>query len=199
MPGRSPACRKGARVGTSSPRRKALLLDRRPDLDIVDFRGNVGTRLAKLAAGEVDATLLAVAGLARLGLTVSHHPLDIAEMLPAAGQGAIGLETRIDDARARALCMALDHPPTTIALAAERALLATLDGSCRTPIGALARIEGDEVVLDALVARMDGSAVMRMGGRASWPDAARLGAEIGQALKADMPPGFMVGADAAGG
>ena len=100
----------GAKVGTSSPRRRALLLHVRPDLHIVDFRGNVGTRLAKLEAGEVDATLLAVAGMGRLGLAIPYHALEPAEMLPAACQGAIGLETRIEDERVRAFCAALNHP-----------------------------------------------------------------------------------------
>lgn len=189
----------GARVGTSSPRRRALLLHQRPDLDVVEFRGNVGTRLAKLAAGEVDATLLAIAGLARLGLTVPHTPLDPAEMLPAGGQGAIGLETRTDDSHTRALCAAIGDSDAAVELASERALLAAIEGSCRTPVGALARVEGGLVALDALVARTDGSAVIRKTGSANRDEAARLGAEIGQAIKAEMPADFFLAAGLSGG
>src|ERR1700744_2937725 len=127
----------GARIGTSSPRRKALLLHRRPDLTIVDFRGKVATRLAKLQAGEVDGTMLAVAGMARLGVEADHHPIDPTEMLPAACQGGIGLEIRLTDDWARSLCEAIGHADSAIAVAAERAFLAALDGSCRTPIAAL--------------------------------------------------------------
>ena len=185
----------GARVGTSSPRRKALLLNRRPDLQIVDFRGNVGTRLAKLAAGEVDATMLAVAGMARLGLDVDHHPIDPTEMLPAACQGAIGLEIRLDDEWALALCNALDDRVSAVAVAAERAFLAALDGSCRTPIAALARVDGGEVELEGLVARPDGTAVMRICERAAAADAARLGDEAGHRVKTDMPLDFFVAAE----
>ena len=185
----------GARVGTSSPRRRALLLHLRPDLDIVEFRGNVGTRLAKLDAGEVDATMLAVAGMARLGMgDVPHHPVDPAEMLPAACQGAIGLEIRLDDVRARAICDALCHLDTLTAVTAERAFLAALDGSCRTPIAALARIDGGEIDLEGLVARPDGTAIVRLRERAPAADAARLGLDMGQRIKADMPLDFFVGA-----
>ncbi len=186
----------GARVGTSSPRRRALLLNLRPDLDIVEFRGNVGTRLAKLEAGEVQATMLAVAGMARLGMgNVRHHPVDPTEMLPAACQGAIGLEIRLDDSRAQAVCDALCHLDTLNAVTAERAFLAALDGSCRTPIAALARIDGDHVVMDGLVARPDGSAIVRLSERAAVADAARLGDEMGQRIKADMPLDFFVAAE----
>jgi hydroxymethylbilane synthase len=189
----------GARVGTSSPRRRALLLHLRPDLDIVEFRGNVGTRLAKLDAGEVDATMLAVAGMARLGMgDTPHHPVDPAEMLPAACQGAIGLEIRLDDVRARAVCDALCHLDTLTAVTAERAFLAALDGSCRTPIAALARIDGGDVDLEGLVARPDGSAIVRLRERGPIADAARLGQEMGQRIKADMPLDFFVGAETAG-
>ncbi len=184
----------GARVGTSSPRRRALLLQQRPDLAIVEFRGNVGTRLAKLAAGEVDATMLAVAGMKRLGIDVAHYPLDPAEMLPAACQGAIGLEIRLDDSHAQALCDAIGDRDSAIAVAAERAFLATLDGSCRTPIAALARLHGDEVELDGLVARTDGAAVIRLKDRAAIADAAELGVALGQRIKATMPLDFFTAA-----
>jgi hydroxymethylbilane synthase len=185
----------GARIGTSSPRRKALLLNRRPDLTVVDFRGNVGTRLAKLAAGEVDGTMLAVAGIARLGVKAENHPIDPAEMLPAACQGAIGLEMRLSDDWARSLCDAISHRESAIAVTAERAFLAELDGSCRTPIAALATIKGDVVRLKGLVARPDGTAVIRVQDEAVAPDAARLGAEAGRKIKADMPDDFFIAAE----
>jgi len=184
----------GARVGTSSPRRRAILLHRRPDLQILDLRGNVETRLAKLRAGTVDATLLAVAGLARLGLSVPHHPLDPAEMLPAGGQGAIGLEAREADSRTRELCAAIGDPDAETELAAERALLAAIDGSCRTPVGALARVGAGTVRLDALVVRPDGGALICKSGEAPLADAAALGDEIGRAIRAEMPPDFFAAA-----
>jgi hydroxymethylbilane synthase len=189
----------GARIGTSSPRRKALLLHLRPDLTVIDFRGNVGTRLNKLAAGEVDATMLAVAGMARLGLDVAHHPIDPAEMLPAACQGAIGLEIRSNDDWARALCAALDDRLTAIAVTAERAFQVALDGSCRTPMAAYARITGDIVAMEALVARPDGSAVRRISEQAAVADAARLGAEAGARLKVDLPLDFFTAAEIGAG
>ena len=185
----------GARIGTSSPRRKALLLNRRPDLTIVDFRGNVGTRLAKLKAGEVDGTILAVAGMARLGVEAEHHPIDPTEMLPAACQGAIGLEVRLNDDWARSLCDAISHKESAIAVTAERAFLAELDGSCRTPIAALATIAGDLVRLEGLVARPDGTAIVRIEERAATGDAALLGAEAGRRIKADMPRDFFIAAE----
>jgi hydroxymethylbilane synthase len=185
----------GAKIGTSSPRRKALLLNRRPDLTIVDFRGNVGTRLNKLAAGEVDGTMLAVAGMSRLGLDVDYHAIEPTEMLPAACQGAIGLEIRLDDAWAQSLCDAIGDRPSAITIAAERAFLAALDGSCRTPIAALATIDGGQVRLEGLVARPDGTAVIRIQEQAALADAARLGNEAGHKIKADMPLDFFVAAE----
>ena len=181
---------KGARIGTSSPRRRAILLSARPDLDVVELRGNVGTRLAKLEAGEVDATLLAVAGLSRLGLSVPYSPLDPSEMLPAASQGAIGLEIRGSDERALQLCAALNDPDSTTVVTAERALLDALDGSCRTPIGALATLSGGDVLLDALVGRQDGTDLVRLQGRAPRAESAQLGKEIGRQLRARMPADF---------
>jgi hydroxymethylbilane synthase len=189
----------GATIGTSGPRRKALLLNRRPDLNIVDFRGNVGTRLDKLAKGEVDGTMLAVAGLARLGLHVAHYPIDPAEMLPSACQGAIGLEIQLDDEWAQMLCEAINDKVSAIAIAAERAFLAALDGSCRTPLAALATVEGDQVTLKGLVARPDGTAVIRISERAGIADAARLGDEAGNKLKTDMPLDFFVAAEIGAG
>jgi hydroxymethylbilane synthase len=185
----------GARIGTSSPRRRALLLNQRPDLDIVEFRGNVGTRLAKLAAGEVHGTLLAVAGIKRLGLDVAYHPIDPTEMLPAACQGAIGLEARLEDTDTRALCAAIGDAETLIAVTAERAFLAALDGSCRTPIAALATVDNDRVVLEGLVARPDGSSVVRMRQEGDAASAALLGNDLGQQIKAKMPADFFVAAE----
>ena len=185
----------GARIGTSSPRRRALLLSRRPDLDIVEFRGNVGTRLAKLAAREVDGTLLAVAGIKRLGLNVAYHPIDPTEMLPAACQGAIGLEARLDDAGTRSLCTAIGDTETLIAVTAERAFLAALDGSCRTPIAALATVDRDHIVLEGLVARPDGSSVVRMRQEGPIADAGLLGDDMGQQIKGKMPLDFFVAAE----
>ena len=132
----------GATVGTSSPRRRAQLLRMRPDLDIVMFRGNVDTRLAKLATGEADATLLAAAGLERLnrpdvGVAI---PLDV--MLPAPAQGAVGIETRADDTATRALIASLDHAATHACVLAERALLAALEADCHSPVAALASEDG---------------------------------------------------------
>ena len=185
----------GAKVGTSSPRRKALLLNRRPDLTVVDFRGNVGTRLAKLEAGEVDATFLAVAGMGRLGLSVPHHPIEPTEMLPAACQGAIGLEIRLNDAWAKSLCNAIGDSVSAIAVAAERAFLAALDGSCRTPIAVLAKVEGGRVTLDGLVASLDGQVISRVRESAPAADAARLGDQTGSRLKREMPSDMLVASE----
>ncbi|HLG90230.1 MAG TPA: hydroxymethylbilane synthase [Alphaproteobacteria bacterium] len=184
----------GARVGTSGPRRRAILLHTRPDLQIVDLRGNVETRLAKLRAGAADATLLAVAGLARLRLSVEHHPLEPSEMLPSGGQGAIGLETREDDQPTRTICAAIGDSDAETELAAERAFLAVIDGSCRTPVGALARVSEASVRLEALVVRPDGSALIRRSGEGPRADAAALGAELGRAIRADMPADFFAAA-----
>ena len=189
----------GARIGTSSPRRKALLLHRRPDLEIVDFRGNVGTRLDKLARGEVHGTMLAMAGMVRLGLSVGQHAIETDEMLPAACQGAIGLEIRLNDVRAQMLCDAIGDQRTAVAVTAERAFLAALDGSCRTPIAALATVDGDRVSLEALVARPDGTAVIRFADSAGAADAARLGDEAGRKVMAEMPRDFFAAAEIGAG
>ncbi len=133
---------RGAVVGTSSPRRAAQLLRLRPDLRIVSLRGNVDTRLARLAAGEVDATLLAAAGLDRLGRLAIGHAVPVEVMLPAPGQGVVGIEIRAGDRATRALVAAIDHPPTSSAVFAERALLAALGGTCHSPIAALADASG---------------------------------------------------------
>ena len=148
----------GAVVGTSSLRRKAQLLNRRPDLKIVEFRGNVQTRLKKLGDGVADATFLAMAGLNRLNMTdVPRVAIEVEEMLPAVAQGAIGIERRVDDERAATMLAAIHHTPTGQRLAAERAFLAALDGSCETPIGGLAELQGDTVRLRGEILRIDGS------------------------------------------
>jgi hydroxymethylbilane synthase len=148
----------GAIVGTSSLRRKAQLLNRRPDLKIVEFRGNVQTRLKKLGDGVADATFLAMAGLNRLNMTdVPRVAIEVEEMLPAVAQGAIGIERRVDDERAASMLAAIHHTPTGQRLAAERAFLAALDGSCETPIGGLAELQGDTLRLRGEILRIDGS------------------------------------------
>lgn len=147
----------GAVVGTSAPRRAAQLLHARPDCKVVSFRGNVATRLAKLAAGEADATLLARAGLNRLGESGTGHPLDPQDWLPAPGQGAIAIECRADDAQTRALLSAIDHEPSRHAVFAERALLAGLGGNCHSPIAVLSAAEGKDIVMRAAIFSPDGA------------------------------------------
>lgn len=183
----------GARIGTSSVRRQAQLLHRRPDLEVVPFRGNVQTRLRKLGSGEADATLLAAAGLKRLdNLEVASQVLDVDEMLPASGQGAIGIEIRRSDSDVMAMVAALDDRDTTLRVSAERAVLAALDGSCRTPIGALAELNGtgNEVYLRALVARPDGSELHRGERRGGRDDAIRMATDLGAELRAAMGESF---------
>ncbi|MGD9769579.1 MAG: hydroxymethylbilane synthase, partial [Pseudolabrys sp.] len=151
----------GARVGTTSPRRQALIKRMRPDLAIVPLRGNVDTRLRKLEEGVADATILALAGLKRLELT-RHitRIMSIEEFLPAAGQGAIAIETRAGDGRVNAMVAAIDDADTSVALAAERALLDVLDGTCKTPIAAHASVTAAAIELRGLIARPDGSAAL---------------------------------------
>jgi hydroxymethylbilane synthase len=144
----------GARVGTSSPRRSAQLLARRPDLVIVPIRGNVETRLRKIDTGEADATLLASAGLRRLGRDEVGVVLD--DFLPAPAQGAIGVEVRAGDRRIRTLIQAIDDRDTHVAVAAERRLLAGLGGTCRSAVAALALVEGEEIRLRAEILSPDG-------------------------------------------
>ena len=175
----------GAVVGTASLRRAAMVKRLRPDLAIAPLRGNVETRLRKIEAGEADATLLAVAGLKRLGLLASATALlNVDEFVPAVGQGAIGIETRADDTKSRALLAKIDDANTATAVTAERAFLAVLDGSCRTPICGHARIDKDVVCFRGLIVKPDGSEafeVFRNGPRAQ---AAALGADAGRELKA---------------
>jgi len=175
---------RGALVGTASLRRQAMVRRMRPDLKVATLRGNVETRLRKLDAGEADATLLAVAGLKRLGLlSAATAILDPGEFLPAVGQGAIGIETRAADAVARALADGIGDADTQAALAAERAFLAVLDGSCRTPIGGHARVDGATISFRGMVVLPDGSAAFEVAHTGRREDAAQLGADAGRELK----------------
>lgn len=171
----------GAVVGTSAPRRAAQLLNARPDCKVITFRGNVATRLAKLAAGEADATFLALAGLNRLGETGTGHPLDAETWLPAPGQAAILVECRADDARTRAFLAPINDAPSSAAVHAERALLAALGGNCHSPIAALTRHEGDMLVLRAALYSPDGAERVEGEARFAADDggaAARLAADL---------------------
>jgi hydroxymethylbilane synthase len=147
----------GAVVGTSAPRRAAQLLHARPDCRVVTLRGNVATRMARLAAGEVQATFLAAAGLQRLGETGAGHPLDSGDWLPAPAQAAIGIECRTSDARARALLAAVDHAPSRAEVMAERALLAALGGSCHSPVAVLCEMDGERLAMRAALFSPDGT------------------------------------------
>ena len=168
-----------------SLRRQSQLLAVRPDLNVVPLRGNVGTRMRKVEQGEVAATILALAGLKRLGIeSQARAVLSPEDMLPAAAQGAIAVECRSDDAELIGWLDALDDAPTRTAVTAERALLGTLDGSCRTPVAALAEQSGDDLVLRALLARPDGSKVWRCERRGTVADAAAMGEDAGRALRA---------------
>lgn len=176
----------GASLGTSSPRRGAQVLALRGDLEIRPLRGNVETRLRKVREGQTDATLLALAGLKRLSLErEATAVISPAEILPAVGQGALGIECRADDDRVRTILEPLNHGPSATCVAAERALLAALDGSCRTPIAALAELAGDGTLfLRALVASPNGSRVIRTERRGPAGDARALGADAGAELRA---------------
>jgi hydroxymethylbilane synthase len=182
---------RGATVGTASLRRQAMVKRKRPDLTIVPLRGNVETRLRKLDEGVADATLLALAGLKRLGLAdAATAVLDVNEFLPAVGQGAIGIETRADDSRARELVSAINHADTFSALAAERAFLAVLDGSCRTPIGGHATISGGRLRFRGMVVKPDGSEAFEATREGDVRDAEKLGADAGGELKGRAGPDF---------
>jgi hydroxymethylbilane synthase len=181
----------GAVVGTSSPRRQAQLLRQRPDLTIVPIRGNAGTRMKKLAAGACDATLLALAGLERLNETSAIAAiLSTEEILPAVAQGALGIEIRAADQRVRRMLEPLHHAETGIRIAAERALLAALDGSCKTPIAALAEMQGGRVRLRGLILTPDGRQCHEIARDSVAADAERLGAECGAELRAAGGPDF---------
>jgi hydroxymethylbilane synthase len=174
----------GAVVGTASTRRQAQILAKRPDLKVINFRGSVGTRLQKLDAGEVDATLLARAGLDRLALPdVPASVLEPEEMLPAVGQGVIGIECREQDEALISLFKQIDHQPSSLAVHAERAMLDVLDGSCHTPIGAYAVVEASQIHLRGLVARVDGTECFETERKGPIADAVALGRDAGQELR----------------
>jgi len=176
---------RGARVGTSSLRRQAQLLAARPDLNIEAMRGNVDTRLRRLDAGELDAIVLACAGLIRLGLAARiTSRLDPKISLPAVSQGVIGIECRAADARTRELLGVLEHPATRIAMDAERAFAGRLGGSCQSPIAAHARFDGDRLILEGLVAEPDGSRLLRDTVAGDSGDPAALGTHLGERLLA---------------
>ncbi len=181
----------GAVLGTSSLRRKALALRLRPDLQVVNFRGNVETRLRKLADGVADATMLAAAGLNRLGIAdraTSFLPED--SFVPAVSQGAIALETRGDAGEIRALLEPLNDPATAVCVAAERAFLAALDGSCRTPIGGLARLDGDRLAFHGIIVTPDGRQAHETTRDGPARDAVALGRDAGEELLRRGGPDF---------
>lgn len=173
----------GAVVGTSSLRRQCQLSARRPDLVIRSLRGNVGTRLGKLDAGEYDAIILAVAGLKRLGLGDRiRHAMPAEESLPAVGQGAVGIECRLDDAQAIALLSALNHEETAVRVKAERAMNTRLEGGCQVPIGSFALLQGDELWLRGLVGSPDGKVMVRGERRGPREDAEKMGVSLAEEL-----------------
>ncbi|MFK7869125.1 MAG: hydroxymethylbilane synthase [Roseobacter sp.] len=181
----------GATVGTSSLRRKAQLLNRRPDLNVVEFRGNVQTRLRKLEDGVAECTFLACAGLNRLDMThVPATPIDADDMLPAVAQGAIGIERRAADDNTAALLAAIHDGPTGVRLAAERAFLTRLDGSCETPIAGLAELDGDQIRLRGEVLRPDGSEALSGERRGPQSDGAKMGVDLAEELLAKAGPNF---------
>lgn len=184
----------GSRIGTASLRRRAQLLRHRPDLAVAPIRGNVDTRIAKLAAKEADGLLLALSGLQRLGRAdAASEILPVEIMLPAVGQGALAIEARADDAGVRELLSPLHDAASAACVTAERAMLAALDGSCRTPIAGLAELADDELRLRALLLTEDGSAERRAQGISAAGDAAALGREIGEQLRRDAGPEFSLG------
>ena len=181
----------GAVVGTSSLRRKAQLLNRRSDLIVVEFRGNVQTRLRKLADGVAECTFLAMAGLNRLAMAdVPATPIADTDMLPAVAQGAIGIERRADDARVAALLEAVHDGPTGQRLGAERAFLAALDGSCETPIAGLAQLDGGAILLRGEVLRPDGSEAISDECTGAIEDGAEMGRVMAEKLLRQAGPGF---------
>ncbi|EKO3492303.1 hydroxymethylbilane synthase [Vibrio fluvialis] len=176
----------GAIVGTCSLRRQCQLKEARPDLVIKELRGNVGTRLGKLDAGEFDAIILAAAGLKRLKLEQRIRSfIEPEQSLPAVGQGAVGIECRLDDARLRELLAPLSHAETTDRVLCERAMNLTLEGGCQVPIGSYALLEGDDLWLRALVGEPDGSHIVRGEIRGPRQDAERLGVELANQLLAN--------------
>jgi hydroxymethylbilane synthase len=183
----------GAVLGTASPRRAAQALNLRPDLRIVSIRGNAGTRMRKLAAGECDATMLSLAGLRRIGEEAAIASiLSTDEMLPAVAQGAIGIECRSDDLATRERLTPLNDADAATTIAAERALLAALDGSCRTPIAALAEIRDGTLALRGMVISPDGTQCHRTSRQGTVGDAVALGSDAGAELRRLAGPGFFL-------
>jgi len=186
---------RGARFGTASARRRALVRALRPDLNVEPIRGNIGTRLGKVARGEFDATLLAMAGLIRAGCAGNAAPLAVDDFLPSAGQGIVAVQCRSGDTAVLGHLASIDHARSMAALRAERAVLAVLDGSCRTPIAAHAEQERGRMTVRGLVADPDGAGIWRhsengpIGGPQGDPVA--LGRAVGQALKAAAPPAIL--------
>lgn len=181
----------GAVVGSSSLRRRAQVAHRRPDLQLVEFRGNVQTRMKKLADGVAAATFLAMAGLNRLGQAeVVRSAIDPEEMLPAVAQGAIGIERRVADERVAALLAAIHHRETGLRLTAERAFLLRLDGSCETPIAGLALLDGDSLWLRGEVLRPDGTEVITAERRGAALDGAAMGHDLAEELLGRAGPNF---------
>lgn len=181
----------GATLGTASLRRQAIAKRVRPDLKVKPLRGNVETRLRKLQEGQVDATILALAGMKRLSL-VQHATkiMDTQEFLPAVGQGAIGIEARADDNRVREMLTHIDHADTSTAIACERAFLAELDGSCKTPIAGHATLSGSMLHFRGLIVKPDGSATHETSVAGPRNSAVTIGADAGRALKQYAGSGF---------
>jgi hydroxymethylbilane synthase len=184
----------GSRVGTGSLRRALALRSRRPDLVVEPIRGNVDTRLRKVDEGQYDGVILALAGLKRLGLEArATEILDPSVSLPAIGQGALGIECRRDDTRTAEVLARIVDGETSICVTAERAVMAAVDGNCRTPVAAFAVREGDSMRLRALLAEPDGSHLRTTERLVAWPageaEAERIGRDAGEELRARRPPG----------
>lgn len=180
----------GATVGTSSLRRRAQALARRPDLRVVEFRGNVQTRMRKLGDGVAEATFLAVAGLNRLGAEIKAAPIPGEVMLPAVAQGAIGIELRLDDELALAMVQPLNYEETAIRLRAERAFLRALDGSCRTPLAGLAVLDGEKLAFRGEILRPDGAQRHFTSREGTLSEAEAMGLDAAEELRALGGPGF---------
>jgi hydroxymethylbilane synthase len=183
---------RGALLGSASVRRQAQALRLRPDLRTTVLRGNVETRLRKLAAGRVDATILAAAGLRRLGRhDLAARAIPPSEMLPAVAQGAIGIEIRDSDAAVRALLAPLNHAPSALAVTAERGFLAELEGSCRTPLAALAEVESDTIRPRARLFSLDGTTMVEAVRHGPTDQAERLGRDAGREVRAHAAPDLL--------
>ena len=184
----------GAVVGSSSLRRQALIRRLRPDIEVVTFRGNVQTRLRKLEEGQVAGTLLAYAGLRRLDLAdIVTELLPVEEFPPAPGQGAICIESRVGDARVLSLLAPIGHVATAQALACERAFLAALDGSCRTPIAGHAVIDGDRLAFRGMILTPDGRKTHEIAAEGRATEAGRIGRQAGADIRDRAGPGFFAG------